>query len=44
MKDIEKSNRPRERLISNGVESLSNEEILAIILKTGNKNNSANKN
>ncbi|MBQ9318873.1 MAG: DNA repair protein RadC [Bacilli bacterium] len=41
MKDIEKSNRPRERLISNGVESLSNEEILAIILKTGNKNNSA---
>ena len=41
MKDIEKNNRPRERLIYNGVESLNNEELLAIILKTGNKNNSA---
>ena len=41
MKDIEKNNRPRERLIHNGVESLNNEELLAIILKTGNKKNSA---
>lgn len=35
IKDIEKIDRPRERLINNGVESLSNEELLAIILKTG---------
>lgn len=41
IKDIDKSNRPRERLINNGVEVLSNEELLAIILKTGNKENSA---
>ena len=41
IKDIEIHDRPRERLISNGVESISNEELIAIILKTGNKNNSA---
>lgn len=41
IKDIEEEDRPRERLINNGVEVLSNEELLAIILKTGNKENSA---
>ena len=32
--------RPRERLINDGVENISNEELLAIILKTGTKNKS----
>lgn len=41
IKDLEETDRPRERLINNGVEVLSNEELLAIILKTGNKENSA---
>lgn len=41
IKDLEEVDRPRERLINNGVEVLSNEELLAIILKTGNKENSA---
>lgn len=37
IKDIPINDRPCERLINNGVESLSNEELLAIILKTGTK-------
>lgn len=41
IKDIEESDRPRERLINKGVEVLSNEELLAIILKTGTKEYSA---
>ena len=41
IKDIPKSDRPCERLIEYGVESLSNEELLAIIFKTGTKGNSA---
>ena len=41
IKDIEKLERPRERLINKGVEVLSNEELLAIILKTGTKEYSA---
>lgn len=41
IKDIEKIDRPRERLINNGVEVLSNEELLAIILKTGTKDYSS---
>lgn len=41
IKDIEKIDRPRERLINNGVEILSNEELLAIIIKTGSKDYSA---
>ncbi|MBR2138127.1 MAG: DNA repair protein RadC [Bacilli bacterium] len=32
------SERPRERLLNDGVESLSNEELLSIIIKTGTKN------
>ena len=41
IKDIEKMDRPRERLINNGVDVLSNEELIAIILKTGTKEYSA---
>jgi DNA repair protein RadC len=41
IKDIPSFDRPRERLINNGVESLSNEELLAIIFKTGAKGISA---
>ena len=37
LKEIPKEDRPRERLINLGVENLSNEELLAIILKTGTK-------
>ena len=38
MKDVPKLERPRERLINFGVENLSDEELLSIILKTGTKN------
>jgi len=41
IKEIPINDRPMERLIRYGVESLSNEELLAIILKTGTKGNSA---
>ena len=41
IKDLPVLERPREKLISNGVKTLSNEELLAIILKTGTKNESA---
>ncbi len=41
MKDIPKNERPVERLFQYGVETLSNEELLAILIKTGNKDNSA---
>ncbi len=37
IKDIPLSERPRERLINKGVEYLSNEDLLAILLKTGTK-------
>ena len=40
-KDLPINERPRERLINHGVENLSNEELLAIILKTGTKDTSA---
>lgn len=36
-KELPKSEKPRERLISHGVENLSNEELLMIILKSGTK-------
>ena len=36
-KDIPKEERPRERLVMYGASSLSNEELLMIILKTGTK-------
>ncbi|MBR3116875.1 MAG: DNA repair protein RadC [Bacilli bacterium] len=38
IKDIPLFDRPRERLKRYGVESLSNEELLSIILRTGTKN------
>lgn len=38
IKDLPKEERPRERLLKYGVNSLSNTELLAIILKTGTKN------
>lgn len=41
IKDIKKENRPIEKLIAKGPESLSNEELLAIIINTGTKNKSA---
>lgn len=41
IKDINKTDRPREKLIANGPHSLSDIEILAILLNTGNKNESA---
>lgn len=37
IKDIPQDERPRERFIKYGVENLSNEELLSIILKTGTK-------
>ena len=37
IKDLPKEERPRERLLKYGVESLSNRELLAIVLKTGTK-------
>ena len=40
IKDLPVLERPRERLIQYGVENISNEELLAIILKTGTKNKS----
>ena len=36
-KNIPEEEKPRERLLKYGVENLSNEELLAIILKTGTK-------
>lgn len=38
IKDIPINERPRERLIKYGADNLSNEELLSIILRTGNKN------
>ena len=41
IKELPTQSRPRERLIEYGVESLSNEELLAIVLNTGYKDSSA---
>ncbi len=38
IKELNEDEKPRERLIKYGKESLSNEELLSIILKTGTKN------
>ena len=40
IKDIPNNERPRERLIKYGVESLSNEELLSIIISSGTKDKS----
>lgn len=37
IKEIPKEERPRERLLKEGVDRLSNEELISIILKTGTK-------
>lgn len=41
IKELPENDRPRERLLREGVEHLSNEELLAILLKTGGKDQSA---
>lgn len=41
IKDIPQNERPRERLIHNGVNNLSNEELLSIIIKNGTYNMSS---
>ena len=41
IKDISKDNQPRERLQKNGVHVLSDAELLAVIFKTGNKQENA---
>lgn len=41
IKDIPMQERPMERLLQYGVESISNEELLAILLKTGSKKQSS---
>jgi len=40
IKDLPEEERPRERLINYGIDVISNEELIAIILKTGTKNKS----
>lgn len=40
IRDVHVSDRPRERLILQGAESLSNQELIAILLRTGTKNES----
>ena len=37
MKDLQKIDRPREKLEKYGAEKLSNSELLAILLRTGNE-------
>lgn len=41
IKDIEASKRPREKMMLEGIENLSNEELLAILINTGSKETSA---
>ena len=41
IKDLPLSERPREKLYSYGAESLSNAELLAIIIRTGHKEDTA---
>lgn len=40
IKDIPMEERPRERVLNNNIENISNEELLSIVLKTGTKNKS----
>ncbi|SOC36430.1 RadC family protein [Ureibacillus acetophenoni] len=40
IRDVHVNDRPRERLISQGPQSLSNQELIAILLRTGTKNES----
>lgn len=41
IKDIPLEQRPRERLIKYGIEALSDEEVIALLIRTGYKNNNA---
>lgn len=41
IKDIDSNSRPREKIIFEGIESLTNEELLAVLIDTGNKEVSA---
>ena len=41
IKEIPKEERPREKVLQEGVDRLSNEELISIILKTGTSNKSA---
>lgn len=41
MRDVPKEERPRERLRRHGAERLTNQELLAILLRTGNRSESA---
>ncbi len=41
IKDLPTNSRPRERLLSNGAETLSDADLLAIIIRTGTKGHSA---
>jgi len=41
IKEIPKYDRPREKMLKNGIASLSNSELLAIIIKSGTKGKSA---
>lgn len=41
IKDLPFSERPREKIINYGVESLSNAELLAVIIRTGDRNQTA---
>lgn len=41
IRDMDQKNRPRERLLEYGADSLSDAELLAIILRSGSKNESA---
>lgn len=41
IRDVPRSERPRERLLRDGKENLTNQELLAIILRTGTKYGSA---
>lgn len=40
IKDLPLNDRPRERVKNNGIEHINNEELLAILIKTGTKNKS----
>ena len=40
LKELPKTELPRERLVNVGESKLTNEELLSIILRTGSKNNS----
>ena len=44
IRDFPQDERPRERFIQNGPESLSNHELIAILLRTGTKDESVSYN